>query len=245
MTHSIEEPASSTHITVKKAWYTPRFWWVYIPLSIFAITILAFNIFQPITVLPRVGLSPGYSFHNQNEDQVTSEDFRGRLTLYSFSYANCSDNCPQSLDNIASVHNVLKENIPANVDLALVTISLDPERDTPDQLKTVMSKYAPSDDVDWHFLVGDALKTKYAVGSGFNLYYNPQEHDESDNYQITFQPRYVLVDGWGIVRSKYGVSVPTTQILIRDINLISEEIKNSEGAAKLAYEAAHLFLCYP
>ena len=245
MIHSIEEPASPTHITAKKAWYTPRIWWVYIPLGIFAIVILAFNIFQPITVLPRVGLSPGYSFLNQNEEQITSEDFRGQLTLYSFSYANCGDDCPQSLDNIATVHNVLKENIPANVDLALVTISLDPERDTPDQLKTVMGKYAPSDDVAWHFLVGDALKTKYAVGGGFSLYYNPQEHDAADNYQITFQPRYVLVDGWGIVRSKYGVSVPTTELLIRDINLISEEIENSEGAAKLAYEAAHLFLCYP
>lgn len=249
MIHSIGEPTSPKQVSSDKPWYSPRIWWVYIPLGIFAAIVLAFNIFQPITVLPRVGLSPGYSFQNQNAEQITSEDFRGKLTLYSFSYANCEENCPQSLENIASVHDVLQENVPTNVDLALVTISLDPERDTVEKLNTAMSKYAPDDDdadtVPWHFLTGDPLKTKYAVGGGFDLYYNPEEHEVADNYQITFQPRYVLVDGWGIIRSKYGVSVPTTELLLRDINLISEEIENSEGAAKLAYEAAHLFLCYP
>lgn len=248
MIHSIGEPISPTQVKSDKSWYSPQIWWVYIPLGIFATIILAFNIFQPITVLPRVGLSPGYSFQDQNEEQITSEDFRGQLTLYSFSYANCEENCPQSLDNIASVHDVLQANIPANVDLALVTISLDPERDTAEKLNTTMSKYAidnDADDVPWHFLVGDTLKTKYAVGGGFGLYYNALEHDAANNYQVTFQPRYILVDGWGIIRSKYGISVPTTELLVRDINLISEEIENSEGAAKLAYEAAHLFLCYP
>ena len=248
MIHSIGEPTSPAPVRSDKPWYSPRIWWVYIPLGIFAAVILAFNIFQPITVLPRVGLSPGYSFQNQNAEQITSEDFRGKLTLYSFSYANCEENCPQSLENIASVHDVMQENIPANVDLALVTISLDPERDTAEKLNTAMSKYAPDNNaagVPWHFLAGDPLKTKYAIGGGFSLYYSPQERDAADNYQITFQPRYILVDGWGIIRSKYGVAVPTTELLLRDINLISEEIENSEGAAKLAYEAAHLFLCYP
>jgi len=247
MIHSIGEPKSPTQVQSSKSWYSPQIWWVYIPLGVFAAIILAFNIFQPITVLPRVGLSPGYAFQNQNEQQITSENFRGQLTLYSFSYTNCEENCPQSLDNIASVHEVLQQNVPANVDLALVTISLDPERDTTEKLNTVMSKYAinnETDTVPWHLLVGEPLKTKYAVGGGFGLYYNAKD-DIADDYQITFQPRYILVDGWGIIRSKYGVSVPTTELLLRDINLISEEIENSEGAAKLAYEAAHLFLCYP
>jgi len=33
--------------------------------------------------------------------------------------------------------------------------------------------------------------------------------------------------------------------VLRDIALLTDEAKNSQGAARYAYEAAHLFLCYP
>ncbi len=228
-----------------KKWYHPRIWWVYIPLAIFAIVILAFNIFQPITVLPRMDLGPGYLLHNQDGEKVTNEDYRGQLSLYSFTYTNC-DNCSQSLDDIAHIQTFMEENVPPDVNISHVTISLDPERDTPEQMKAALAKYNVADDnVDWEFISGDPLITKYAVGSGFGFYYGANELDADGDYDVTFQPRYFLLDGWGIIRTYYGVAAPSTEILLRDINLITEEIKNSEGVASLGYEAAHLFLCYP
>ncbi len=60
-----------------------------------------FAIFRPITVLPRITLAPGFIFTNTAEESVTSEDFRGGLTLYSFSYTGCeAHDCPQSLADI-------------------------------------------------------------------------------------------------------------------------------------------------
>ena len=228
-----------------KKWYHPRIWWVYIPLAIFASAILAFNIIQPITVLPRVDLGPGYLFYNQDGEKVTNEDYRGQFSLYSFTYTNCNDDCPQSLDDIAHIQTFLEEEVPPDVTISHVTISLDPERDTPEQMKAALAKYDVSGNVDWQFISGDPTITKYVVGSGFGFYYNALEPDASGDYDVTFQPRYFLMDGWGIVRAKYGVSAPSTEILLRDINLLIEEKKNSEGVAALGYEAAHLFLCYP
>ena len=57
--------------------------------------------------------------------------------------------------------------------------------------------------------------------------------------------RYVLVDHLGIMRADYRTGVLDPALLVRDVNLLVEEAANSDGIARLGYEAAHLFLCYP
>ncbi|MCS7040866.1 MAG: hypothetical protein NZP34_14765, partial [Caldilineales bacterium] len=59
-------------------------------------------------------------------------------------------------------------------------------------------------------------------------------------------PVYILVDGWGIIRREYRYRTLTPDVdrIVRHIGVLAEEVRNSRGAARLAYEAAHLFLCY-
>ena len=63
--------------------------------------------------------------------------------------------------------------------------------------------------------------------------------------EVAFEPRYVLVDQSGMIRARYFTAVPDPTVLQRDINLLLQEAKNLTGSKKVAYEAAHLFLCYP
>jgi protein SCO1/2 len=49
----------------------------------------------------------------------------------------------------------------------------------------------------------------------------------------------------GIIRAEYRTPEIDPAILLRDIHFVAEEARRSTGAAKLAYEAAHLFMCYP
>jgi len=55
----------------------------------------------------------------------------------------------------------------------------------------------------------------------------------------------VLVDGLGIMRAEYRTGAPAPELIARDVNLLVKEAANSDGIARLGYEAAHLFLCYP
>ena len=50
------------------------------------VAVLSFSVFQPITVLPRIHLSPGYSLANQSGERRTSEDYRGVVALYGIFY---------------------------------------------------------------------------------------------------------------------------------------------------------------
>ncbi len=217
----------------------------YIMSAVFVVIVLAFNIFNPVKVLPRVALAPGFILTNQDGVRKTSEDFRGKLTVYNFMYTRCADDCSQVTPNMLSLRNALAQSDNQDTDLALVSISIDPEYDTP----AILSAYAKpflenktgNNNVSWDFLTGETLRTKYVVGGGFNVYY---QDDPSGQSLIVFEPRYVLVDGWGIVRAEYRNTDADVRALVQDIGYLVTEIRNSQGAARYAYEAVHLFACY-
>jgi len=225
---------------------SPRSWAYGVAVAV-TLAIVAFNIIRPITVLPRIAPSPGFSLLDAGGLPVTSEDLRGRLTLYSFTYLDCPDACPQSLDDIAALRRTVGDLLSPETPLSFVTISLDPQHDTPARLQTVTREVVNrSAGPDWRLLTGDPLRTRYTVGGGFGVYYAPAGDSTSQKSgRITFDPRYVLVDGLGIMRAEYRTGAPAPELVVRDVNLLVKEAANSDGIARLGYEAAHLFLCYP
>ena len=217
-------------------------------LAFIIVTILWFSISKPIKVLPRVALAPGYAMTNQNNETRTSEDYRGKLTLYTFTYSNCDVDCPEVTSQMQEMRTLLEESASDTVDYALVTVTLDPERDTPEALRLFAAPYLGADDssVTWDFITGDPLRMKYMTGGGFGLFYEAvADPNSADDYEIDFYPRFVLVDGWGIIRSEYRTAELNYVEVLEDIQYLTDEIANSQGATKYAYEAAHLFRCYP
>lgn len=217
-------------------------------LGFIIVSVLSFSIFKPIKVLPRISLAPGYALVNQDNEQRTSEHYRGKLTLYTFTYTNCDSDCLNVTSHMQEMRTILDEAASDIVDYALVTVTLDPERDTPEALSLFAEPYlgANESSVSWDFITGDPLRMKYMVGGGFGLFYEAEpDPNSADDYEINFYPRFVLVDGWGIIRAEYLTADLDHDEVLEDIQYLTDEIANSQGAAKYAYEAAHLFRCYP
>ena len=214
-------------------------WLFYGAIILIAVGIIAFATFRPIQVLPRITLAPGFALTDQDGRSLTNEDLRGQIVLYNFTYTRCQAGCAQTSPIMRGVQNQLSEVVTEGVTITLVTISIDSEYDKPGTLHTY-AKEQGADTARWRFLTGDANRVKYVIGSGFNVYYVPNASGTFD-----FDPVIVLVDGWGITRAIYRNQLPTSDRIIRDLGLIVQEIKNSSGVGKYAYEAAHLFLCYP
>lgn len=220
--------------------------WLALPVA----AILAFAIFQPILVLPRMGLGPGFGFTNYDGQRISNEDLRGHIVLYNFTYSHCSAPCPETTAVMAAVQQSLGTMALQGIPVALVTISFDPDRDQPAVLKAFaersMGSRAQRIETDatttapWYFLTGDPLPLKYVIGGGFGTYYQANEDGT-----FVFEPTFVLVDGAGLLRAKYRTATPDLATIQRDLELIAKEAVESTGATRLAYEAAHLFLCYP
>lgn len=81
-----------------------------------------------------------FTLIDQNGNTVTDADFRGRYMLVFFGYTYCPDVCPESLARTAAVLNMLGDKADKVVP---VFISVDPERDTPEQLRLFASLFHP------------------------------------------------------------------------------------------------------
>lgn len=207
---------------------------------VLVITILlgGFTTIKPVVVLPRIGLAPGYNLVDQAGTQFSNEHVRGGIALYNFTYADCAGDCPQTTPLMAEVQERVLALETAGIPIHLITLTIDPENDSVEKMAAYADKFNADPDV-WHFVTGNPVQLKSVIGGGFSTYYTQKEDG------ITFDPAFMLVDGNGILRAEYRTAVPDTDILLRDINLLVEEAHNSTGPQKLAYEAAHLFLCYP
>ena len=79
------------------------------------------------------------SLVNQDGEPVTEETYKGHPTLIYFGFTFCPDVCPMTLVTVKRAYDRLPEGIEPPQTLL---ISIDPERDTPDQLATYVSTKA-------------------------------------------------------------------------------------------------------
>ena len=62
-----------------------------------------------------------------------TDALRGKIVLVSFIYTNCTDICPTLMHNLTDVQEPLGDRF--GKDVFFVSISVDPEDDTPEELK--------------------------------------------------------------------------------------------------------------
>ncbi|HHW87680.1 MAG TPA: SCO family protein [Chloroflexi bacterium] len=207
-------------------------------LTIPLIAVVLFAVFQPVKVVPRIGLAPGYSFTDMNAQRLTNEDFRGSVVIYNFTTTHCEAPCVDSAPTMQEIQAMLQRIDTGGIPVMLVTVALDPERDTPERLRAYAAQLG-ADPTLWHFVTGTPARLKQVVGGGFGLYYTQDE-----NGVLKFEPMLALVDGNGLLRAQYKRGLPDVDFVERDLKLIFDEVRNSSGASGLVYEAAHLFACY-
>src|SRR5690554_5080980 len=89
-----------------------------------------------------------------NENYKFSESPK-TLKVLEFMYTNCPDICPTTTLKMNMLKKVLQEAGVFGEKVQFLTITIDPYRDTPDQMKEYMDIFEVEDDGNWFFLTGD------------------------------------------------------------------------------------------
>jgi protein SCO1/2 len=82
-----------------------------------------------------------FALHDMNGNLVKSDDFRGKYLLVYFGFTFCPDICPTSLLEMSKVIKYLGADASA---LQPIFITIDPKRDTSEQLKDYFTHFNPS-----------------------------------------------------------------------------------------------------
>jgi cytochrome oxidase Cu insertion factor (SCO1/SenC/PrrC family) len=81
-----------------------------------------------------------FSLNDQNGRRVTEKDFIGRPMLVFFGFTFCPDICPSGLQVMAAALDKLGAK---GERIVPVFVTIDPERDTPEQLKSYLASFHP------------------------------------------------------------------------------------------------------
>jgi protein SCO1/2 len=97
-------------------------------------------------------------FVDQSSRKFSFNDARGKIVAITFVYTKCPDICPLFTAKFAAVQRVLEQREKEQagkkpVDYLLLTITTDPESDTPAQLKAYAENFKPNLS-RWRFLTG-------------------------------------------------------------------------------------------
>lgn len=88
---------------------------------------------------PKVG---GYfDLVDQNGNKVTDADLKGRHSLVYFGFSHCPDICPEELDKMARMIDLVEKERPGK--MLPVFVTCDPARDTPEVLKEYLAEFHP------------------------------------------------------------------------------------------------------
>jgi len=143
---------------------------------------------------------PNFSLLNQDGNNVKLSDFRGKVVLVTFLYTQCPfpEKCPMISSKLEKTRALIDRVEGGRENLQVLSITLDPENDTPEALKA----YAQGMDKDfsnWSFLTSSPA-TVARVASLFGVLYWDQDGTIEHNM------RTALIDRQGRLHKLYSGS---------------------------------------
>lgn len=153
---------------------------------------------------------PSFQLIDSYNKPYYSEDLHVYLT--EFFYSACPSVCPKVASQMKRIYQQLKEK----EGFSMLSITLDPEYDTPEKLNKYAQRFDLNTPSNWHFLSGDK-DSIYKLAT--NDFYTPIKEIQGTEREIIHDGILVLVDCHGQIRSMYdGMDPSIVEQVIADVN---------------------------
>jgi protein SCO1 len=164
---------------------------------------------------------PVYTFVDQDSNIVDSNTVRNKIYVVDFFFTSCPSICPKMMKEMGLVYDKYK----TNNEVAILSYSIDPRRDTVARLKNYEKKLGISAS-RWHLLTGDKdsiyrMADKYLVSA----------HEDPDAAGgFIHDGNFILMDKQNRIRGYYdGTKEDAVQKLMGDMDIL---LKEQPGAKK-------------
>jgi protein SCO1/2 len=173
---------------------------------------------RPLEGLKEFGAVPQFSLTERDGRRVTLWDLKGKVWIVNFIYTNCPDTCPIQSAQMKQ----LQDELRSEEDLRLVSITVDPERDTVEVLREYADRFN-ADPSKWLFLTGEEKEIHELAQKGFQLGAAEIPHDKrpASGATHTHSPRFVVVDRETRIRGYYvSIDSEAMKRLRRDLQTL-------------------------
>ena len=158
---------------------------------------------------------PEFTLTERSGQPLHSSDLTGKVWVADFFYTSCPGPCPALTSRFSEVQKALGDAS----EVRLVSISVDPAKDTPDVLKVYADRFKAGP--NWYFCTGDKDAIAKLAHDGFKL---PIAEGTPESGPITHTTRLILVDKTGTARGFYeGTTEEGVRDIVRDIRRLLDE----------------------
>lgn len=168
-----------------------------------------------------IGVIPEFKFTTQEGKTLTREDLLGKVWVADFVFTRCTGPCPMMTSRMAE----LAKGLEKAKGVKLVSISVDPEHDTP----AVLSEYASRMSADpsrWIFLTGPKPEIDDFARKGM---FQVLAYDAKG--VPTHSTRFLVIDREGRIRKSRNLDEPElVQKLFMDIGGLLREPSASKAS---------------
>ena len=138
---------------------------------------------------------PDFALIDQEGRPFGREDLLGKVWLVDFIFTSCSTVCPDLTWRMGRLHRALKDE----PDVGLLSITVDPERDTPEALTSFAERYRALQE-GWYWLTGEKEAVLDLVTKGFFQ----SVEDGTTPGDIAHSSRIVVLDRQAAMRGFFG-----------------------------------------
>jgi protein SCO1/2 len=196
--------------------------WVTHPLFWIAAVGLLFGVPLGRSVLRRaptppatLGSVPDFTLTDQTGHPFGTQDLRGRVWVANFIFTSCAGSCPLLSQKMAELGRRARQLGP---DFRLVSLTVDPERDTPQVLADYAARYGAHPQ-KWSFLTGPMATIQSAVVDGFKVGMGKEK--VGDFWEIFHGENLVLVDRTLHIRGYFPATAEGLDRLIEAIGMVA------------------------
>ena len=176
--------------------------------------------------LALISKAPAFELLNQDGNTITDKFYNDKVYVVDFFFTTCPTICPKMTKNMLKVQN----KFYGNPNFGIVSISINPNNDTPQVLKDYAKEYGATLK-NWHFLTGDKDYIYTIANSGFTLYAGENSQAEGG---FEHSGSFALIDKKGNIRSRFdnfgnpiafydGLSDEGIKMIIEDIEILLKE----------------------
>ena len=144
--------------------------------------------------LPKIAPAPAFTLISQDGGHVSLSDFHGKVVAVTFIYTMCTETCAVLTPMMSFIQDRLGRDFGDRI--AFVSITVDPERDTPAVLKAYAQAFGANLG-GWSFLTGTP-DTIREVTASYGVFAETAANGNIDHSFLTS-----IVDPRGILRVQY------------------------------------------
>ena len=143
----------------------------------------------------------GFALKDADGKERTLADFKGKVVVLFFGYAQCPDVCPTTMTEMAQV----KQQLGKDGDkLQVLFVTVDPDRDTPEVMKAYMGAFDPA-----FVALIPTQEQLAAMAKDYKAYYKKVDGKTPTSYSMDHSAASYIYDTQGRLRlyARYGAGV--------------------------------------